>query len=402
MPSWPTVQVHSESLALPVLPATLDSLVRMTIAVSGQQRVVELTSLLDEDPFFTVWLTAQAALNGQHTHSSLELAEWMITDGEQVIAELDPDPTDELLPPDPEMSASYVCRLLCTAATSASSLNTLVNSAEVEILPGDEEVANRLMKLMNTPLGHSGPALTFSDWQKVLNWEQREQQFSRQLHHQKMLAVKNFAYGAGHEINNPLANISSRAQQLLEDEVDQERRRFIATIETQAHRASSMIADLMLFAAPPDIVLRPTSIREVIKQAAKEMREFTDPLGFEISVEASQDVQIQADFNACMEMFKAVIQNSLDAMEQGNLLISWKVENRFLKVTMVDNGPGIPEDQINMVFDPFFSGREAGRGIGFGLTKAWRIMQLHQGEIQVENRDDGVATIIQFVISPTT
>ena len=131
------------------------------------------------------------------------------------------------------------------------------------------------------------------------------------------------------------------------------------------------------------------------------MREFTDPLGFEISVEASQDVQIQADFNACMEMFKAVIQNSLDAMEQGNLLISWKVENRFLKVTMVDNGPGIPEDQINMVFDPFFSGREAGRGIGFGLTKAWRIMQLHQGEIQVENRADGVATIMQFVISPT-
>ena len=100
-----------------------------------------------------------------------------------------------------------------------------------------------------------------------------------------------------------------------------------------------------------------------------------------------------------MEMFKAVIQNSIDAMEDGKIKISWEVNNDALVVVIEDDGPGIPEDQVPIVFDPFFSGREAGRGIGFGLTKAWRIMQLHHGDIRVENREPGVATRMQFVTS---
>jgi signal transduction histidine kinase len=78
-----------------------------------------------------------------------------------------------------------------------------------------------------------------------------ERDFAGQLQREKLAAMQALAYGASHEINNPLANIAARAQSLLHDEKDPQRRRSLATINAQAFRAHEMIADLMLFAKPP-------------------------------------------------------------------------------------------------------------------------------------------------------
>src|SRR5881398_3841488 len=80
-------------------------------------------------------------------------------------------------------------------------------------------------------------------------------EFLRAVEAAKLQALYNFAYGLSHEINNPLANIATRAQTLLADEKDPERRRKLATIVQQAFRAHEMIADLMLFARPPALRL---------------------------------------------------------------------------------------------------------------------------------------------------
>src|ERR1041385_6447610 len=76
-------------------------------------------------------------------------------------------------------------------------------------------------------------------------------EFATAVEAAKLRALYNFAYGLSHEINNPLANIATRAQTLLVDEKDPDRRRKLATIVQQAFRAHEMIADLMLFAHPP-------------------------------------------------------------------------------------------------------------------------------------------------------
>jgi len=161
-----------------------------------------------------------------------------------------------------------------------------------------------------------------------------------------------------------------------------------------------MIADLMVFAQPPSLTLEPVSIRQLATQATLEMSEFTVPLGLEMEIDDCEDVMIQSDEKACLEIFKIVIQNSIDAMEEGKISLAWQVDDTRVLVTISDNGTPIPEEQLSIVFDPFFSGREAGRGIGFGLTKAWRVMQLHHGDITVSNLADGVATRLQFVKSP--
>jgi signal transduction histidine kinase len=69
---------------------------------------------------------------------------------------------------------------------------------------------------------------------------------------------------------------------------------------------------------------------------------------------------------------------------------------RSVQIIVTDNGPGIPPEIRGKIFDPFFSGREAGRGLGFGLSKCWRIVGLHQGRIEVTSQAGAGA---QFTIT---
>src|SRR5437868_15524952 len=101
-------------------------------------------------------------------------------------------------------------------------------------------------------------------------------EFSAAVEAAKLQALYNFAYGLSHEINNPLANIATRAQTLLVDEKDAERRRKLATIVQQAFRAHEMIADLMLFARPPAANLKDVDLVSLVNAVVGEVRELAD------------------------------------------------------------------------------------------------------------------------------
>ena len=85
------------------------------------------------------------------------------------------------------------------------------------------------------------------------------------LEREKLASLKQFAYGLSHEINNPLTNISMRAQALLASEKDPDRRRALEAINAQAFRAFEMLADLMLFAHPPQPDLVSFDVAELLR-----------------------------------------------------------------------------------------------------------------------------------------
>src|SRR5215212_7463577 len=93
-----------------------------------------------------------------------------------------------------------------------------------------------------------------------------DREFEQRLERAKLDALKELAYGASHEINNPLANISARAQTLLDDEQDPQRRQKLIAIRRQAMRAHEMISDLMLFARPPKLQPISVSLPELIRK----------------------------------------------------------------------------------------------------------------------------------------
>lgn len=225
--------------------------------------------------------------------------------------------------------------------------------------------------------------------------------FAERLERAKLDALKELAYGASHEINNPLANIAARAQTLLRGEADPERRRALEAIHQQALRAHEMISDLMLFARPPRLALTSIALGAVIQQIAAEMAPECQARDIALAIEAATAPEaIRADAVQLAVAVKALVTNAVEAIGRGGRIVIRCTAGGEAEGTAVveveDDGPGVSAQARDHLFDPFYSGREAGRGLGFGLSKAWRIIDLHGGRMSVESQPGAGA---KFTIS---
>ncbi len=230
--------------------------------------------------------------------------------------------------------------------------------------------------------------------------------FDARLEREKLESLKELAYGASHEINNPLANIAARAQSLLTDEADPERRRKLAAIHRQAMRAHEMISDLMLFARPPKLNRQPCILNRLLERVVAQHREFAAERGQTITFAAADDPhpELHLDETQIAVAVDALVKNSIEAAgHDGTIEIIARTETPaagdapWVEIIVRDDGPGIPPAVRPHIFDPFYSGREAGRGLGFGLSKCWRIVTEHGGEVTVApSTNSGAEFTIRF------
>jgi signal transduction histidine kinase len=209
-----------------------------------------------------------------------------------------------------------------------------------------------------------------------------------ELERLKLDALKELAYGASHEINNPIANIAARAQTLLRDESHPERRRALEAIHQQAIRAHEMISDLMLFARPPALALEAVDLSSLLQQVVASVAKEVESRAIQIQLDSVEGLSLVADPEQLHVAIKAMITNAIEAISrEGRIEVAAREEVIDAKPSVVieirDNGPGISAEVREHIFDPFYSGREAGRGLGFGLSKCWRIVTEHGGDIVV-------------------
>ncbi|HEX4415421.1 MAG TPA: HAMP domain-containing sensor histidine kinase [Lacipirellulaceae bacterium] len=230
--------------------------------------------------------------------------------------------------------------------------------------------------------------------------ENRCTEFEHRLEHEKLESLKELAYGASHEINNPLANIAARAQTLLEDETHPERQRKLVAIHRQAMRAHEMISDLMLFARPPKLNRTEVDLRQLVTQVVGELSELAREKAVQLCCEHSHDpITLSADSTQLGVAISAVTRNAIEAVrESGHIHVATRSEKGSAFITVSDDGPGISPEIRRHMFDPFFSGREAGRGLGFGLSKSWRIITDHGGEIDATSQLIGAQFEIRLPI----
>jgi signal transduction histidine kinase len=232
---------------------------------------------------------------------------------------------------------------------------------------------------------------------KLSGCERALADFESRLEREKIESLKELAYGASHEINNPLANIAARAQTLLDGEEDPERARKLVAIHRQAMRAHEMISDLMLFARPPKLVPRPLDLCGLMRRIVDEYRDAAEEQAVHLTCETDdKPIEALADETQIAVAAAALVRNALEAvLEGGQVRVTVRRSdsgaNPQAEVTVCDNGPGISDEIRQHIFDPFFSGREAGRGLGFGLSKCWRIVTDHGGHVIVDRPATGGA-----------
>ncbi|RIK86703.1 MAG: hypothetical protein DCC67_02500 [Planctomycetota bacterium] len=232
--------------------------------------------------------------------------------------------------------------------------------------------------------------------------------FDERLQQAKLDAMKELAYGASHEINNPLANISARAQTLLRDEQNPERRRLLEAIHQQALRAHEMISDLMLFARPPQLNRQMTDLPRLVETVLAELQADCAGRDIRLACRVPGDLPtVHGDPIQLAVALKALCQNAIEAAgRDGKVEVTASMAAGAppaapaLRIDVADDGPGVSPAVRPHLFDPFFSGREAGRGLGFGLSKAWRIVEQHGGRLWLdESGEPGAKFIIELPLS---
>jgi len=242
--------------------------------------------------------------------------------------------------------------------------------------------------------------------EKLADYEKRLANFESRLEHEKLESLKELAYGASHEINNPLANIAARAQTLLDGEPDAERARKLTAIHRQAMRAHEMISDLMLFARPPKLEQRIFDLRPLVQRIATEHFDLAEEHDVHLLCETDDTpTEVLADEKQIGVALSALVKNSLEAVsDSGDVSLTIRrrqfASQSIAEICVRDNGPGISDAVLQHMFDPFFSGREAGRGLGFGLSKCWRIVNDHGGQMVVHRSSaGGVEICIQLPLA---
>jgi signal transduction histidine kinase len=218
---------------------------------------------------------------------------------------------------------------------------------------------------------------------------------ARRLQTGKLTSLAEFAAGAGHEINNPLAVISGQAQYLLGHEADWFRedaedapRKALEAIVTQTRRIHGILRDLMQFAKPAPPCPGWVDLPALVGEVATGLAELASQRRVRIEVALQPErLPVYADAAQVRTALTCLLRNAIEAAPADGwtrLVLRRPAEGEPVEVAVEDSGPGPEADQRPHLFDPFFSGRTAGRGRGLGLPIAWRLAHLQGGDVRLD------------------
>lgn len=224
---------------------------------------------------------------------------------------------------------------------------------------------------------------------------------------EKLAAVGRLAAGVVHEINNPLATIAACAES-LEKRIEEgafanspeeaDLREYLGLIRDEAFRCKNITNGLLDFSRLRAGQRVPVDMAEIIKAAARLVTHQQRGDNIQIDVEAAAGLpKVSGDVSQLQQAVVALATNAIDAMpEGGTLTLRASRSGPRVLVQVIDNGIGIPPENMTRIFDPFFTTKDVGRGTGLGLAVCYGILSDHGGRLDVKS---SVGTGTTFTIT---
>jgi two-component system, NtrC family, sensor kinase len=207
---------------------------------------------------------------------------------------------------------------------------------------------------------------------------------------QKLAAVAELGAGVAHEVNNPLTGIQGFAELMMDMvEPDETIHEMLGTILSESRKIKAIIDDLRRFSFSPDGVERvAVDINDTILQAFRLVQVQIADRKIVIKKKFEQELPaVLGDSSALQQVFIHLLTNAMNSMSEGGkiFLLTSQIEGGALKVSIIDNGRGIPKENISKIFDPFFTTKDEWSGKGLGLSVAHKIVEEHNGTMGVKS-----------------
>ncbi len=223
----------------------------------------------------------------------------------------------------------------------------------------------------------------------IENVTERAQLEQQLLEREKLSSIGLLAAGVAHEVNTPLAGISSYAQMLLQQVTENDpKRKLLEKIHVQTVRASGIVNNLLNFSRTGDAQFREVDINRVLDDTLQLLEPQLRSTTFKIACTYGEHLQpAYGSASKLQQVFMNLILNARDAMPNGGrLTVHTRAVDTSLVIDFRDTGVGIAPENIARIYDPFFTTKEVGQGTGLGLALSYGIIQEHNGRIFVESR----------------
>ncbi|MCE7061177.1 ATP-binding protein [Dyadobacter sp. CY343] len=228
----------------------------------------------------------------------------------------------------------------------------------------------------------------------------RKQSERERLFSEKMAVTGRLVRMLAHEVRNPLTNVNLSAEQLEMELTDEDQKFYTQIIKRNCTRINDLISQLLQPSNSADIELVNNSVHTVLSQAIGAALDRVQLKRIQIvTYFAEEELAIPLDSVSLQMAFLNLITNAIEAMEEdkGILTISTRNHSEGVQVIFTDNGSGISEEHIEKIFEPYFTGKNNGMGIGLSTTMS--IIHAHHGRIDVQS-EVGVGTTFTITFKP--
>lgn len=213
----------------------------------------------------------------------------------------------------------------------------------------------------------------------------------------KLASLGRLTSGVAHELNNPLNNISTSIQILIEEldgEVPEYYKELLLGTEREVDRGKNIVRALLEFSRARSFTMKRADFRDLINGALKRIK-FKMPGNILLKVDAAEDLYVYGGPERIERVLSNLMLNAVQAMPNGGTITITACEqdeNNMFSFQIQDTGSGIPKEHIEKIFDPFFTTKEIGKGSGLGLSIVYGIVEQHGGKISVLSQEGQGAT----------
>ena len=233
------------------------------------------------------------------------------------------------------------------------------------------------------------------DYARFLEQENINQ--AKLMHRDKLISLGRLSASVVHEINNPLAGILNYARLMIkmlkQGELDDRKRgRFtshLTLVASEAERISTIVSSLLTFSRKNEFTITRIAMDQLVERSLVLARHRLELSGIELSVRVDKEIPLfNGDFNLLQQCLINLVFNAIDAMEDGGRLevsAAFCPDSKTVSLTVRDSGSGIAPENLDRIYEPFFTTKDEGHGVGLGLSIVFGIMERHGGSVTVDS-----------------